>query len=96
MKKPSMFSFLILLVMSTLVGIAQQTVYTYPFQNPSLSEDQRVGDLVSRMTLKEKADQLLYTAPAIPRLGIPSYNWSSKGGICYGVPAVDHNCRFMG
>ena len=27
------------------------------------------------MTLKEKADQLLYTAPAIPRLGIPSYNW---------------------
>ena len=27
------------------------------------------------MTLQEKADQLLYTAPAIPRLGIPAYNW---------------------
>jgi len=27
------------------------------------------------MTLKEKADQLLYTAHAIPRLGFPSYNW---------------------
>ena len=27
------------------------------------------------MTLQEKADQLLYTAPAIPRLGIPEYNW---------------------
>jgi beta-glucosidase len=54
---------------------AQQKSYTYPFQNPSLSEEQRVNDLVSRMTLKEKADQLLYTAPAIPRLGVPSYNW---------------------
>jgi beta-glucosidase len=40
-----------------------------------MSEEQRVNDLISRMTLKEKADQLLYTAPAIPRLGIPSYNW---------------------
>jgi beta-glucosidase len=27
------------------------------------------------MTLQEKADQLLYTAPAIPRLGVPAYNW---------------------
>ncbi len=75
MKKPSLFSFLILLALSTIVVAAQQTVYTYPFQNPSLSEEQRVGDLILRMTLKEKADQLLYTAPAIPRLGIPSYNW---------------------
>jgi beta-glucosidase len=54
---------------------AQQVAYTYPFQNPALSTDERVADLISRMTLKEKADQLLYTAPAIPRLGIPSYNW---------------------
>ncbi len=57
------------------IGDAQQPVYTFPFRNPALSEEQRVSDLVSRMTLKEKADQLLYTAPAIPRLGIPSYNW---------------------
>jgi len=57
------------------IADAQQPVYTFPFRNPALSEEQRVSDLVSRMTLKEKADQLLYTAPAIPRLGIPSYNW---------------------
>ena len=31
--------------------------------------------LVSRMTLDEKASQLKYDAPAIPRLGIPAYNW---------------------
>ncbi len=54
---------------------AQNSFGTFPFRNPSLSTEERVNDLVSRMTLKEKADQLLYTAPAIPRLGIPSYNW---------------------
>ncbi len=32
-------------------------------------------ELVSRMTLEEKASQLKYNAPAIPRLGIPAYNW---------------------
>ena len=31
--------------------------------------------LVARMTLEEKASQLRYDAPAIPRLGIPAYNW---------------------
>ena len=54
---------------------AQQATNEYPFRNPALTIEERVNDLVSRMTLKEKADQLLYTAPAIPRLGIPSYNW---------------------
>lgn len=32
-------------------------------------------ELVSKMTLEEKAGQLTYNAPAIPRLGIPAYNW---------------------
>ena len=31
--------------------------------------------LVSQMTLEEKASQLRYDAPAIPRLGVPAYNW---------------------
>lgn len=31
--------------------------------------------LVGQMTLEEKASQLKYDAPAIPRLGIPAYNW---------------------
>jgi beta-glucosidase len=75
MKKHSLFSLLIILAVSNFILTAQQKSYTYPFQNPALSEEQRVSDLISRMTLKEKADQLLYTAPAIPRLGIPSYNW---------------------
>ena len=32
-------------------------------------------ELVSQMTLEEKASQLRYDSPAIPRLGIPAYNW---------------------
>jgi beta-glucosidase len=36
---------------------------------------QHARALVSQMTLEEKAAQLRYQAPAIPRLGIPSYNW---------------------
>ena len=31
--------------------------------------------LLSRMTLAEKASQMLFTSPAIERLGIPAYNW---------------------
>src|SRR5438477_2618381 len=52
---------------------AQET--TYPFRNPDLPTDDRVDDLVSRMTLEEKMGQMLHGAPAIPRLGIPAYNW---------------------
>ena len=75
MIKSTLPSCLIILFLSCSVASAQQRVYSFPFQDPSLNEEQRVNDLVSRMTLKEKADQLLYTAPAIPRLGIPAYNW---------------------
>ena len=46
-----------------------------PYLNPSLPIAQRVEDLVSRMTLPEKVLQMQHTAPAIPRLGIPSYDW---------------------
>lgn len=35
----------------------------------------RAEELVSKMTIEEKASQLKYDAPAISRLGIPAYNW---------------------
>jgi beta-glucosidase len=47
----------------------------YLFQNPDKPLDERVDDLLSRMTLEEKATQLLHTSKAIPRLGIPEYDW---------------------
>ena len=39
----------------------------------------RAKELVSQMTVEEKASQLRYDAPAIPRLGIPAYNWWNEG-----------------
>jgi beta-glucosidase len=51
----------------------------FPFRNPSLPVDERVNDLVSRMTLDEKIAQMMNDAPAIERLGIPRYNWWSEG-----------------
>ncbi len=36
---------------------------------------QQARELVAQMTLEEKAGQLRYDAPAIPRLGVPAYNW---------------------
>ncbi|MFI4943035.1 MAG: glycoside hydrolase family 3 C-terminal domain-containing protein [Burkholderiales bacterium] len=49
----------------------------FPFQDPTLSVDQRVDDLVGRMTLEEKASQLVNRTRAIPRLNVLEYNiWS--------------------
>lgn len=49
--------------------------FKYPFQNYNLTFEQRVSDLVSRMTLEEKVSQMLNSSPAIPRLEIPAYDW---------------------
>jgi beta-glucosidase len=49
------------------------------FLDPDLPLDQRVEDLVSRLTLAEKAQQMQHAAPAIPRLGVPAYNWWNEG-----------------
>jgi beta-glucosidase len=46
-----------------------------PFQDKSLSPEQRAADLVGRLTLEEKAALLRYDSPAVERLGIPAYNW---------------------
>ena len=46
-----------------------QPQYQYPFQNPALSPDQRITDLLSRMTLQEKI-AALSTDPSVPRLGV--------------------------
>ncbi len=44
-------------------------------EDTSLSVEARAAVIVAQLTLEEKATQLGHTAPAIPRLGIPAYNW---------------------
>ena len=45
------------------------------YKNPELTIDERVDDLVSRMTMEEKISQMLYSSTAIGRLDIHEYNW---------------------
>ncbi|MEP3226146.1 MAG: glycoside hydrolase family 3 C-terminal domain-containing protein [Parasphingorhabdus sp.] len=49
------------------------TAIEFPFQDQSLPIEERVEDLISRMTLEEKAAQMYDKAPAIERLGVPAY-----------------------
>ncbi len=48
------------------------------YLDPSKPIEARVNDLVGRMTLEEKASQLVNQARAIPRLQVPAYNWWSE------------------
>ena len=45
------------------------------WQNYNLPIDERVDDLVSRLTLDEKVAQMIHSASSVPHLGIPEYNW---------------------
>ena len=47
----------------------------YPFRNPDLPVEQRIQDLLGRLTPEEKVAQMMNQTPAIERLGIPPYDW---------------------
>jgi beta-glucosidase len=49
-----------------------------PFRNPDLSSEDRAKDLISRLTLEEKAALMCDVSDAIPRLGIKKFNWWSE------------------
>ena len=57
--------------------------YEYPFQNPKLSTEDRVENLMSLLTPEEKVGLLMNKNISIDRLGIPAYNWWSEA--CHGV-----------
>jgi beta-glucosidase len=61
----------------TCAAVAQDTS-SMPYMNPNLPPEERAADLVQRMTLHEKASQLVNDAQAIPRLNVPAYNWWSE------------------
>ncbi|RZK38890.1 MAG: glycosyl hydrolase [Pedobacter sp.] len=64
--------FIAVLLFTAITSVKAQQ---YPFENYNLSFEQRVDDLVSRLTLDEKVYQMLNSAPAIPRFKIPAYDW---------------------
>ena len=50
-----------------------------PYQNPSLTPQQRAEDLCQRLTLEEKARIMMNGSGAVPRLHVPMYEWWSEG-----------------
>lgn len=60
------------LILVCIINVARaQSIYL----DPSKTLDERVNDLVSKLTLDEKVHQMMNTSPAIPRLNIPAYDW---------------------
>lgn len=65
----------LLLILFLYLSAALTAQEIAPYKNPGLPIEQRVEDLLSRMTLEEKVGQMVYNSSAIERLGIPAYNW---------------------
>ena len=59
--------------------------YDYPYQNPRLSVEKRVENLLSLLTPEEKIGLMMNGSVSVDRLDIPAYNWWNEAchGICY-------------
>ena len=64
---------------------------TYKYMDPALPINERVDDLIGRMTLEEKVSQMRDHATAIPRLGVPKYDWWNEGlhGVAFAGDATN-------
>ena len=70
-------------VLASLITTGISAQVKYPFQNPSLSNKERVENLLSLLTPDEKVGLMMNKSQSVDRLGIPSYNWWSEA--CHGV-----------
>src|SRR3984885_3703595 len=79
-----------LALLSVSVAQSAQPADVPPYLDPSKPLDARVDDLISRMTLEEKASQVVNQARAIPRLQVPAYDWGSEAlhGVANAGPAT--------
>jgi beta-glucosidase len=79
------FFSLLALALSAAYAQQQAAGQALPYMNPALPVAERVKDLIGRMTLEEKVQQMRDHAPAIPRLGVPKYDWwnESLHGVAF-------------
>jgi len=78
MKKLRVYFYLKFLIV-LLLHLNTAAQETLPFRNAALPMENRIKDLLSRLTLEEKISLLGYKSSAVPRLGIPAYNWWNEG-----------------
>ena len=69
----------LLVAAATATGTAQsQTAKPLPYQDWNLPAEERAQDLLGRLTLEEKVSLMIGGSPAIPRLGLPKFDWWSE------------------
>src|SRR5699024_3197244 len=90
-----------LLIGLLLAGLATEAIaQDQPlYLNPDKPNNERVDDLIQRMTFEEKVSQMQHESPAIPRLEVPKYNWwneALQGVGRYGVATVFPQAIGMG
>ena len=74
---------LLCLALTAMLAETMSAQVKYPFQDPSLSNKERVENLLSLLTPDEKVGLMMNKSQSVDRLGIPSYNWWSEA--CHGV-----------
>ena len=67
-----------------LLAFGTASAQYYPFNNANLSEQQRLNDLIGRLSIDEKISLLRHNQPAISRLGLPKYYFGNEAlhGVC--------------
>ncbi len=65
----------LLLTMLLMTGTSVLQAQKLPYQDANLSFEKRADDLLGRLTLEEKVKLMMDSSPAIPRLGIPQFQW---------------------
>ena len=91
--RPRLANICLAVMAATAAGLPLAAQPAQPaYMNPSLPVQQRVDDLIGRMTLEEKVSQMRDHAAAIPRLGIPKYDWWNEG--LHGVAFAGYATNF--
>ena len=67
--------FVLITITLAIISLTAKGQSVKAYLNPALPMDERVNNLLSQLTLQEKIGLLGYQNQAVPRLGIPAYNW---------------------
>jgi beta-glucosidase len=78
MKNQSRLAAIAVVAFGTLLSALAQDTAKPAYLDTNLPPEQRAADLVHRLTIEEKASQLVNQSRAIPRLNIPAYDWWSE------------------
>lgn len=65
----------LVILLTALLAAGSINAQEHPFNDPKLPVDQRIENLLGRLTLEEKVGMMMNGSAGVERLGIPDYNW---------------------